>query len=149
MSKKVITVQEIMANVARNASSAPSVKEVTSCAGCTACCRGMYIPLSPEEHAFLVAGGTELSPCGEYLTTKDRLRHWLGKACTQYYAMTGACGYLVEEDGQGYCGIYESDQRPEICRTFVCGGWSCRQVRARKGVDTPEEFADFDAATRE
>ena len=135
-----------------------------SCQNCrAACCKGvpfLTMQLSPEELAFMKAGGNILQtietpvdydredvlyPISANIDPARETIQWLCKkgheteplpAGMGRYAMVGACKYLeMDEDGVEICSVYS--ERPQVCHNFEMGSTACLQTREIQGIPLP------------
>lgn len=119
---------------------------VPGCAGCGACCNGVFsVPVKAEESASLEpwtleqwnrngAIVDEMHAPGLAVIKKWRnfvigANEDFGRRCRK---LTGHVG----ENAQ--CSIYNA--RPTDCRTFIPGSWNCLACRHVFGVDVPAWF---------
>lgn len=118
-----------------------------NCNNCdAACCRlpNTVIKLTGEERDFLEQAGTPLKellpadPDTDWSSRKTRktIGSQLLKSAARelkpgegIYLREGACGFVTED---GACSVYDSEQRPNACKTFTAGGALCREMRNRQ-----------------
>jgi Fe-S-cluster containining protein len=126
-------------------------KEV-SCETCTAACckKGMSLNLNDTEKNTLESSGTILS----IVPSKDKIQTLAVRfgLSNPNYLLESDCGLLsktTEFAGKLACSIHYSEEFPDVCREFPVGGYACRELRARAGVDTTAEFNDWLKLTSE
>jgi hypothetical protein len=107
-----------------------------SCGDCpSACCTaGTVLPLSKDEAWSLIEAGTGLLEHPEdklhQLSRKERRND------ITFYKMETDCGnlQLPEDGGPGKCDVFQSSERPAICREFAVGSAACQHIRTENGV---------------